>query len=385
MGYIYGYITNKYPVWVCPKVGSRLYGRIAGKLSLTSRFYVFRDEWLYHRFWHVSWDTWSIRVSKKAPIFQHHVGGHRTALSPGREVCHLRAKTVCWEEWIWLEAFRRPALLGWRWLEWMIHWCFIVFFLNISLYTCMLHDHAWYQWSGFGLFMVVVISKHIDSLMHHSWCIAGGWDGQRGILHPAVSCCLPWCSYHQPNKPLGWTKLHGRPIDSCRFSIPCIGLGRWLFGGSECSDVTAGHEHWWEKTSLRKVEIEENTPEISTELRPFDSCMYDECHVFSKCVRFSYWFIHCLGNLLWRIVILNDLFHGPLEDWAQPRIGNECDPSANFACSNNCAVHTHGQDCYRPVPQVMADHPGEDGYCRWAESWKKGPLGHPGTNYKVDL
>jgi hypothetical protein len=37
------------------------------------------------------------------------------------------------------------------------------------------------------------------------------------------------------------------------------------------------------------------------------------------------------------------------------------------------------------VPQVMADHPGEDGYCRWAESWKKGPLGHPGTNYKVDL
>lgn len=44
-------------------------------------------------------------------------------------------------------------------------------------------------------------------------------------------------------------------------------------------------------------------------------------------------------------------------------IGNECDPSANFDCSNNCAVHTHGQDCYRPVPQVMADHPGEDGYC----------------------
>lgn len=143
MWYIYGYITNKYPVWVCPKVGSRLYGRIAGKLSLTSRFYVFRDEWLYHRFWHVSWDTWSIRVSKKAPIFQHHVGGHRTALSPGREVCHLRAKTVCWEEWIWLEAFRRPALLGWRWLEWMIHWCFIVFFLIYHyIHACcmIMHD-----------------------------------------------------------------------------------------------------------------------------------------------------------------------------------------------------------------------------------------------------
>lgn len=44
-------------------------------------------------------------------------------------------------------------------------------------------------------------------------------------------------------------------------------------------------------------------------------------------------------------------------------IGNECDPSANFICSNNCAIHTHGQDCYRPVPQVMAEHPGEDGYC----------------------
>eukprot|EP00438_Fugacium_kawagutii_P031186 Skav234746 [mRNA] locus=scaffold14:568580:569791:- [translate_table: standard] len=44
-------------------------------------------------------------------------------------------------------------------------------------------------------------------------------------------------------------------------------------------------------------------------------------------------------------------------------IGNVCDPSANNICSNNCAIHTHGHDCYRPVTQVMAEHPGEDGYC----------------------
>ncbi|CAK9055184.1 unnamed protein product [Durusdinium trenchii] len=32
---------------------------------------------------------------------------------------------------------------------------------------------------------------------------------------------------------------------------------------------------------------------------------------------------------------------------------------------SNChsKVHTHGQDCYRPVPEVMAEHPGMDGYC----------------------
>ena len=41
----------------------------------------------------------------------------------------------------------------------------------------------------------------------------------------------------------------------------------------------------------------------------------------------------------------------------------QCDPSANFICSNNCKIHTHGYDCYRPVPEVMAEHPGEDGYC----------------------
>ncbi|CAL1141114.1 unnamed protein product [Cladocopium goreaui] len=40
-----------------------------------------------------------------------------------------------------------------------------------------------------------------------------------------------------------------------------------------------------------------------------------------------------------------------------------CDPHANYPCSNNCPVHTHGHDCYRPVPEVMAEHPGEDGYC----------------------
>eukprot|EP00438_Fugacium_kawagutii_P023619 Skav205975 [mRNA] locus=scaffold442:900038:901002:- [translate_table: standard] len=44
-------------------------------------------------------------------------------------------------------------------------------------------------------------------------------------------------------------------------------------------------------------------------------------------------------------------------------VGDQCDPSANFPCSNNCPIHTHGHDCYRPVTQVMAEHPGEDGYC----------------------
>lgn len=40
-----------------------------------------------------------------------------------------------------------------------------------------------------------------------------------------------------------------------------------------------------------------------------------------------------------------------------------CDPHANYPCSNNCPIHTHGHDCYRPVTEVMAEHPGEDGYC----------------------
>ena len=40
-----------------------------------------------------------------------------------------------------------------------------------------------------------------------------------------------------------------------------------------------------------------------------------------------------------------------------------CDPQANFPCSNNCRLHTHREDCYRPIPDVMAEHPGEDGYC----------------------
>ena len=44
-------------------------------------------------------------------------------------------------------------------------------------------------------------------------------------------------------------------------------------------------------------------------------------------------------------------------------IQETCDPDANAFCSNNCKVHTQGQDCYRPVPDVMAEHPGEDGYC----------------------
>ena len=245
-----------------------------------------------------------------------------------------------------------------------------------AAWSCMI-SMIWI-WLVDGFF---VILKDIDSLMHHSWCIAGGWNGQRLILHPAVSCCLPTnaATISRTNKPVGRTKLHGRPMDSCHCSIPCIGLGRWLFGGSECSAVTAGHQHWWEKTPLRKVEIEENTPEISRELRPFDSCtkMMSIRFFPSGFDIFLFFFIHGLGNLLWRLVIILTIFFmAPLRigSWGpakssqvQPRIGNECDPSANFACSNNCAVHTHGQDCYRPVPQVMADHPGEDGYCRWAE------------------
>lgn len=44
-------------------------------------------------------------------------------------------------------------------------------------------------------------------------------------------------------------------------------------------------------------------------------------------------------------------------------IQDACDPNANASCSNNCRIHTHGHDCYRPVPEVMAEHPGEDGFC----------------------
>lgn len=44
-------------------------------------------------------------------------------------------------------------------------------------------------------------------------------------------------------------------------------------------------------------------------------------------------------------------------------IQDECDLHANFPCSNNCPIHTHGKDCYRPVPEVMAEHPDVDGYC----------------------
>ena len=52
-------------------------------------------------------------------------------------------------------------------------------------------------------------------------------------------------------------------------------------------------------------------------------------------------------------------------------IGDMCDPRANYVCSNNCPIHSHGKDCYRPVPEVMAEHPGEDGYCyfNWTGFW----------------
>ena len=112
-----------------------------------------------------------------------------------------------------------------------------------------------------------------------------------------MSCCQPWwlpsirrmtavfflqqfqhfssCFFFR------WSELHD-PIfsmeSSCHFGIPGTGLGRWWLPPrcSESSDVTAGHQHWWEKRPplLWKVEIwEGNTPEISTELRPFDSCI----------------------------------------------------------------------------------------------------------------
>ncbi|CAE7205645.1 unnamed protein product [Symbiodinium sp. CCMP2456] len=40
-----------------------------------------------------------------------------------------------------------------------------------------------------------------------------------------------------------------------------------------------------------------------------------------------------------------------------------CDPQANWYCSNNCRFHTHREDCYRPIPDVMAEHPDVDGFC----------------------
>jgi len=38
-----------------------------------------------------------------------------------------------------------------------------------------------------------------------------------------------------------------------------------------------------------------------------------------------------------------------------------CFAGANAFCSNNCPIHTHGKDCYRPVPEApgareMLDH-----------------------------
>ena len=32
-------------------------------------------------------------------------------------------------------------------------------------------------------------------------------------------------------------------------------------------------------------------------------------------------------------------------------------------CTNHCDLHTHGADCYRPIADVLAEHPGVDGYC----------------------
>ena len=42
---------------------------------------------------------------------------------------------------------------------------------------------------------------------------------------------------------------------------------------------------------------------------------------------------------------------------------DRCDPQAYVWCNNNCRLHTHGPDCHRPLPDVMAENPGIDGYC----------------------
>ena len=58
------------------------------------------------------------------------------------------------------------------------------------------------------------------------------------------------------------------------------------------------------------------------------------------------------------------------EDECGHLLVDRCDPQANYYCSNNCRFHSHRADCYRPVEDVMAEHPGVDGYC-----WFNGTAG----------
>ena len=41
------------------------------------------------------------------------------------------------------------------------------------------------------------------------------------------------------------------------------------------------------------------------------------------------------------------------------------DPLTFF--NNNCKYHIHGSECARPIPDVMAEHPGLDGYCYFSD------------------
>lgn len=45
--------------------------------------------------------------------------------------------------------------------------------------------------------------------------------------------------------------------------------------------------------------------------------------------------------------------------------GSEGDPATFF--NNNCKYHIHGDECKRPIPDVMAEHPDMDGYCYFSE------------------
>ena len=54
----------------------------------------------------------------------------------------------------------------------------------------------------------------------------------------------------------------------------------------------------------------------------------------------------------------------------------ECDPEAYYTCSNNCRFHSNGRDCFRPLPDILAEHADPtgaefDGYCyfNWTANW----------------
>mmetsp|Transcript_57765 Transcript_57765/g.119387 ORF Transcript_57765/g.119387 Transcript_57765/m.119387 type:complete len:319 (-) Transcript_57765:94-1050(-) len=54
----------------------------------------------------------------------------------------------------------------------------------------------------------------------------------------------------------------------------------------------------------------------------------------------------------------------------------ECDPEAFYPCSNNCRFHTNGRDCFRPLPDILAEYADLtgaefDGFCyfNWTANW----------------